>query len=79
MKTSDLVTEHVKFDVIEYNNRCYKFLINEIIPRANKNNLSIKFIEPKISGFLVMMEMIGRLSRHETRKFLDKVVEHYKK
>lgn len=60
----------------EFSKKCFVILINEIVPRAKKLNMSVsEFIDAEVSGALARKEYDGEITRRDVRKFLDKRVK----
>ena len=64
--------------LMENNRKVSKILINEVIPRANKLGLSVEdFCSSKDLAIVALNESLGNFTRHDTRLFLDRLVDHH--
>lgn len=59
--------------------KCYVILMNEIVPRAKKLNVSIsEFMPSPLSGYLARLEYEGVITRKQLRELLDEQYRHVK-
>lgn len=60
-----------------WSKKCFTILINEIVPRAKKLNMSIQeYLDPKIAHHLVQLEYQGYITRRELRTLLDERMKY---
>lgn len=63
----------------EWSKKCAIVLLNEIKPRADKLNMSLrKFLDPKLCSLVIAMEFNGLITRRELRSLLDERVKYIK-
>lgn len=60
----------------EFSKKCFVILINEVLPRAKKLDMSVsEFIDSSFTGYLARLEYEGYITRKELRAILDERVK----
>ena len=74
MRLCKLNSENIQ---LEWYKKCHAVLLNEIVPRAKKQNMKPdEFLDPHIAHYLVQLEYQSYITRRELRSMLDDRVKY---